>query len=34
MHKLYNYEGKRFDIQDLLGNFEKDMSGNLLFRGN
>ena len=27
--KLYNYSGKRFDIRDVMGEFEKDQHGNI-----
>ena len=31
MPKLYNYEGKRFDIHDVMGVFERDEDDNLKF---
>ena len=27
LHKLYNYSGKRFDIKDVMGIFDKDQFG-------
>jgi len=31
MPKLYNYQGKRFDIHDVMGVFERDEAGKLNF---
>lgn len=31
MPKLYNYGGKRFDIIDVMGVFERDSEDNLVF---
>ena len=30
--KLFNYSGRRFDIQDAMGNLDKDGKGDLVFR--
>jgi len=32
--KLFNYGGRRFDIQDICGQFDKDSHGNITFRKN
>lgn len=29
MHKLFNYQGKRFDIKDVMGQLQKDQYGNI-----
>lgn len=34
MPKLYNYNGKKFDIEDIIGYFDKDKHGNALLRMN
>lgn len=30
MPRLYNYSGRRYDIQDVIGNFDKDSIGNIM----
>jgi hypothetical protein len=30
IHKLFNYQGKRFDIKDVMGQFDKDQLGNIV----
>ena len=30
LHKLYTYSGKRFDIKDVMGIFEKDTNGRIM----
>lgn len=32
--KLYNYSGRRFDIVDVIGQFDKDANGNTMLRMN
>lgn len=32
--KLFNYGGRRFDILDICGQFDKDSNGNITFRKN
>lgn len=34
MHKLFNYNGKRFDIKDVMGQFDKDQNGNIVPQNN
>lgn len=29
LHKLFNYQGKRFDIKDVMGQLQKDQYGNI-----
>jgi hypothetical protein len=32
MPMLFNYKGKKFDIRDIIGDFDKDRSGNIIIR--
>ena len=32
MQKLLNYNGKRFDIKDVIGVFDKDANGNIILQ--
>ena len=32
MQKLLNYSGKRFDVKDVMGVFDKDANGNILMQ--
>jgi len=32
--KLYNYSGRRFDIADVIGQFDRDSKGDIVFRTN
>jgi len=34
IHKLFNYNGKRFDIKDVMGQFDKDQNGNIVPQNN
>jgi hypothetical protein len=34
LHKLFNYNGKRFDIKDVMGQFDKDQNGNIITQNN
>lgn len=29
---LFNYKGKKFDIKDVIGDFDKDRQGNIIIR--
>ncbi len=29
---LFNYKGKKFDIKDVIGDFDKDRKGNIIIR--
>ena len=30
LHRMYNYNGRRFDIVDTLGQLDKDANGNIM----
>lgn len=32
MPLLFNYKGKKFDIKDVIGEFDKDRNGNIIIR--
>ena len=34
MHKLFNYNGKRFDIKDVMGQFDRDQNGDIVPQNN
>lgn len=34
MHKLFNYNGKRFDIKDVMGQFDRDQNGKIMPKEN
>lgn len=29
---LFNYKGKKFDILEIMGDFDKDRNGNIIIR--
>ena len=32
LHKLYNYQGKSFDMRDVMGIFDKDKDGQIILK--
>ena len=32
VQKLLNYSGKRFDVKDVIGVFDKDANGNIMLQ--